>query len=181
LKGHFLVASPSLLDPNFFRAVVLVLEDGAEGSVGLVVNRPTEATVTRVSEQVFQEQIEWDKAISLGGPVPGPLIALHTTESFADQEIAAGLFRTSDPAKLEQVVRQQVEPSLLIANCAGWGPGQLAAEIEADSWLALPARPEHVFWSQETDLWTALVKEVSTAKLSQLLKLGEIPGDPAVN
>jgi putative transcriptional regulator len=181
LKGHLLAASPRLADSNFFRTVILMIEDNEEGSAGLVVNRPTEATISGVSEQIFQEHIEWEKPIYLGGPVPGPLVAFHTAESLSDQEIVGGVYSTADPAKLQMIAHQQTEPSLFVANYAGWGPGQLAAEIDDDSWLWLPARPELIFWSGEANLWNALLHEINAAKLTDLLRLREMPDDPSMN
>jgi putative transcriptional regulator len=181
LKGQLLVASPHLLDPNFFRTVILMLEDSDEGSAGLVVNRATDASIARVSEQVFHERIDWEKPIYLGGPVPGPLIALHTEESLADQDVIAGLYRTADPANLQTIARQQTEPTLFVANYAGWGPGQLAAEIEEDSWFVLPARPDLIFWSSDANLWDAVLHEINATKLTELFGLREIPDDPSQN
>jgi putative transcriptional regulator len=181
LKGYLLIATPQLLDPNFGRTVLLIFDHTDEGAAGVVLNRPTEMTVTEISEQVFQERLEWSKAIHLGGPVPGPLIAIHTVESLGDDEIFAGLHRTVDPAKIEEVVRRNAEPSLIVANYAGWGPGQLEREIRENSWLFLPATAEHVFWPGESDLWDTVVKKVSASQLTRILGIREIPSDPNLN
>lgn len=181
LKGHLLVATPQLLDPNFAQTVLLMFEHSDAGAAGFVLNRLTEATVANISEQVFQEENDWDKAIQLGGPVPGPLIALHTVATHSDQEILPGLYSTAEPAKLQMLIHQKVEPSLLLANYAGWGPGQLEAEIADDSWQSLPASLEHVFWTSEESLWEAVRKEISTAQLSDLFGLREVPDDPSMN
>ena len=75
LKGHLLVAARGLLDPNFARTVILMLGHGPEGAAGLVLNRPTDPrTIGEIAEQVFEEEIDWDKPIHLGGPVAGPLV-----------------------------------------------------------------------------------------------------------
>jgi len=181
MKGHLLVASPRLPDPNFFHTVILMLEDNDEGAAGLVVNRPSDSTIARLSDQIFEEHIESEKPIHVGGPVPGPLMAIHTLESLADQEILGGIYSTADAAKLKAIALQQAESSLFVANYAGWGPGQLAAELEEDSWLWLPARPELIFWSGEANLWSAVLHEINAAKLSQLLGLRKMPDDPSMN
>jgi putative transcriptional regulator len=181
LKGHLLAANPHLPDSNFSRTVILMIEDNDEGSAGLVVNRATDATIARLSMQIFQELIDWEKSIYLGGPVSGPLIAVHTVESFADREVFAGVYSTVDPAKLQTIARQQTEPTLFVANYAGWGPGQLAAEFDEDSWLAIPARAELVFCSGEANLWNAVLHEINATKLSELLGLETIPDDPSQN
>lgn len=181
LKGHLLIASTSLLDPNFARAVLLMLEHSEEGAVGVILNRPTEATVSTIAEQAFQEPVDWEKPIHLGGPVPGPLMAVHTLEDLADREVVGGVFQTIDATMIRELVKQRAEPSLLIANYAGWGPGQLENEIEEDSWVSLPASREHVFCENAQDLWASVLREAQSAKLSKILGIREVPPDPSMN
>ncbi len=111
LKGQLLVATPRLLDPNFRKTVLLMLEHSDSGAVGVVLNRATEATVEDLSEQVLQERFEWDKPIHIGGPVPGPLIVLHTVAEQADQEVIEGLFSTVDAAKIQDLFRAAPNPA----------------------------------------------------------------------
>lgn len=181
LKGHLLIASPSLLAPFFTRTVILMLEHTEEGALGVVLNRPTDATVTDISEQVLQESVEWGKPILLGGPVPGPLMVIHTDGERADQEVLPGVYSSIDAVKIQQLVRRQAEPSLIIANYAGWGPGQLESEFGVDSWLTLPATLEHVFWDGAPDLWEVVVQALNAQKLSDFLGIREVPSDPMLN
>jgi putative transcriptional regulator len=181
LKGHLLIAAPSLLAPFFTRSVILMLEHNEEGALGVVLNRPTEATVTDISEQVLQEHVEWGKPINIGGPVPGPLMVIHTDEDLADQEVLAGVFSSIDAAKIQQIVRRKADPSLILANYAGWGPGQLEGEFGVDSWLTLPATVEHIFWDDATDLWDVVVKEVKAKTLADFLGIRDVPPDPRLN
>jgi putative transcriptional regulator len=181
LKSHLLVAAPSLLTPFFTRTVILMLEHNEEGAVGVVLNRPTEATLTDVAEQVFQEPFDWAKPINLGGPVPGPLLVLHTLEGLADQEVLTGIYSTAAAEKVEQIVRQKAEPSLIVANYAGWGPGQLEGEMREDAWLTAPARAELVFWDGAADLWDVVVKAIGASELSKILGLRDLPPDPSLN
>lgn len=181
LKGHLLVATPELLTPFFTRTVILMFEHSEGGAAGVVLNRQTEANIQEISRELFQEQIDWDKLVNLGGPVPGPLVALHALGELADQEIIAGVYLSMDAAKLLDVVRRRVEPSLIVANYAGWGPGQLEGEIAQDSWFSLPATAEYVFWSGEEDLWESVVERIGSLDLPRVLGLGDWPVDPSVN
>lgn len=181
LKGHLLVASPNLMSPFFTRTVLLMLDHTSQGASGVILNRPTEATITAVSDQVLQESFVWEKPINLGGPVAGPLMVVHTCEDLADDPILPGVYHSIDAARVEQLIRQQIEPSLIIANYAGWGPGQLEGEIEEDSWLSMPARPEHVFWTEDKDLWKTVVQEIQSSSLGRYLGLRDLPDDPSVN
>src|SRR4051794_33409137 len=112
LKGHLLIASPSLLAPFYTRTVILMLEHSEEGALGVVLNRPTSATITDISEQVFGDRLEGEKPIYLGGPVPGPLMVIHGDEGLADQEVLAGVYSSIDAAKVQEVLRRKADPSL---------------------------------------------------------------------
>lgn len=181
LKGHLLVATRGLLDPNFARTVILMLGHGPEGAAGLVLNRPTDKTIGEVAAQVFEEEIDWDKLIYIGGPVPGPLVVLHTAESLSDEEVMPGVYSTADSDKLRLLVTQQVEPSLIIASYAGWGPGQLEVEFAEETWKSLPARAEHIFWTGDDDLWDTITAEIGRADIVSLLKIRAMPDDPSLN
>lgn len=181
LKGHLLVATPELLAPIFARSVILMLDHSGTGAAGVILNRPTDATVAAIAEQVFEEPSDWEKPISLGGPVPGPLLVLHAVEDLADQEVLSGVFSTVDAAKVRDLVRRQAEPSLTVANYSGWSPGQLEGEIAEGSWVTLPARPGLVFGDAPEDLWEAVMKEYHGLRLASLLGLRGLPDDPRAN
>ena len=181
LKGHLLIATPDLSSPIFSRSVILLLEHGEEGATGVILNKPTNATMTDLSGRIFDEGFEWDKPLHLGGPVVGPLMVLHTVEEMADREVIPGVFQTLEATKVQHVIGHKTQPSLVVANYAGWSPGQLESEIESDSWLIMPARAEHIFWALGDDLWKATANEITITNLSVLLGLRHIPADPSVN
>ena len=181
LKGHLLVASPSLVAPIFARTVLLMLDHTEEGAAGLILNRPTETMVTEIAERIFEAPFTWEKPVSLGGPVPGPLMVLHTLEGLGDQESLTCVYNTVETDRVQELIHHRPEPSLVLANYAGWGPGQLESEFGDDSWLYLPATYEHVFWQGEGDLWDVVVKSINASQLSRMLRLKEIPDDPSMN
>jgi putative transcriptional regulator len=181
LKGQLLIATPKLLAPIFARAVILMLEHGQDGAMGVILNHPMDTTVTDLSGTLFDDDFAWDKPLSLGGPVAGPLMVLHTVEAMADQEVLPGLYTTLEATKVQDLITRKPEPSLIVANYSGWGPGQLEGEFGWDSWLTLPATADHVFWSEATDLWETVVKQVNTRKLSEFLGIHEFPTDPSLN
>jgi len=181
LKGHLLVATPQLVAPIFTRSVILMLEHSGEGAAGVVLNRPTEATVAAIAEQVFDEPSDWQKAILLGGPVPGPVLVLHGVEELADQTILPGVFTTAEASKVRELVRRKAEPALTVANYAGWSGGQLEGEMESGSWVTLPARPALVFWEGTDDLWELVMKEYNGRRLTDMLGIRGLPDDPRAN
>jgi putative transcriptional regulator len=181
LKGHLLIATPQLLAPIFSKSVILMLDHNEEGAMGVILNQPINTTVTDLAGKIFDEGFVWDKPLHLGGPVPGPLMVLHTLEELSDQEILPGICHTIEASRVQELIVQRPEPSLIIANYSGWGPGQLEGEFDWDSWLTLPAKSEHVFWPGEKELWKVVVNEVNARKLSEFLKLREMPADPSLN
>lgn len=87
LTGKLLIAIPELGDPNFYRSVVLVLMHGAEGATGVILNRPSSVTVASVWNQVSDVDCECEDLVQMGGPVEGPLMALHTSLAVAERQI----------------------------------------------------------------------------------------------
>jgi putative transcriptional regulator len=181
LKGHLLIATPQLTTPVFAQSVILMIEHGEEGAMGVILNQPSNTTITDLAGKIFEEDFEWSKPLHLGGPVPGSLIVVHTIPGLDALEIIPGVFVTLDAATVQQIIRRRPEPSLIIANYSGWGPGQLEGEFDWDSWITLPATAEHVFWTGEKDLWKAVVSEVNSRKLSDFLGLRSLPTDPSLN
>ncbi|MFO0946195.1 MAG: YqgE/AlgH family protein [Planctomycetota bacterium] len=181
LKGHLLVAAESLLDPNFSRTVILLLEHNEQGAVGLVLNRPTPKTIDDVWQEVFQESCACTAAIHLGGPVTGPLTAIHGHEELADAPILPGLYTTTDPEKLKELVEQENQPCKFFAGYAGWGPGQLEAELAEESWRVMPAKPEHLFVPGKDELWDTVLAEIVYSRILPTLHIKNPPNDPTVN
>src|SRR5688572_22739803 len=92
LQGQVLVASPDLLDPNFLRAVVLIVQHNEQGALGLILNRRTHAKLKQVWEQVSPQPCESEEYVHAGGPVEGPLMALHTNAELGESEVVPGLY-----------------------------------------------------------------------------------------
>ena len=181
LKGQLLVASDDLVDPNFARSVLLMLDHGEEGATGLVLNRQTGVTLVEVAGQVFEVAIDWPKPIHLGGPVPGPLLALHGVADLSDREILAGVHCSGSAENLLELARLREEPSLFLANYSGWGPGQLEAEIAEGSWLIWPASSSLILLSSPVGLWELVQRQIQAGQLARMLNLREIPVDPGLN
>jgi putative transcriptional regulator len=177
LRGHLLVAGPSLVDPNFRRTVVLVGEHGEEGALGVVLNRPSEATVGEAVPELTP--LVSDLAIvHVGGPVqPSAIVVLA---DFEEPERAGSLVLESVgflPAEVEPEELGQLRRTRVFAGYAGWGPGQLDDELEEGSWIVEPALPEDVFTHAPEDLWG----EVLRRKGGPFSLLALMPPDPSAN
>lgn len=181
LDGNLLIASPQMPDSFFSKSVILVLSHTEHGAAGLIINRPTEATVTDLAKQIFQDPFDWQKPIWLGGPVSGPLVLLHREASYADHQVISGVYSTVEDSKVRQVLRLRLDPSLVIINYAGWGPGQLEREILESSWETVPASFSLIFPPENMDIWKHSLQQARAQKLLSLVNIREIPEDPSWN
>jgi len=177
LTGQFLIASPRLMDPNFFHTVVLMVQHDENGSLGLILNRPLTATVKDVCREALEQECEVEGVLYQGGPCDGPLMAVHTYEPAAQNPVIEGLHFTSEKERLEMLLTEPAVTAKFFVNYSGWTAGQIEAEIEEGSWLTLPATEEQIFSSTD-DLWTRLTK---AATLGKWISLDRIPDDPSVN
>ena len=171
MRGKLLIAAPALSD-FFARSVVLVIEHTEEGAMGVVLNQPTEAGVCDVVERLAGLADPGD-VIHVGGPVsPDSVIALG---EFADPAEAARIV----VGDLGLIDPEAPEPELralrVYAGYAGWGPGQLDTELEAEAWIIEPAQPEDPFG--DGDLWA----EALLRKGGQYTLLSTMPADPSLN
>lgn len=180
LAGQLLVASPQLQDPNFARALVLLIDHNEEGALGLVVNRPVSKTIQELWREVGSAPCHSQQPIYLGGPVPGPLMALHNRPSLAELEPSPGVFFAAKKQHLDALVLDEEPAYKIFLGHAGWGGGQLEAEIEQGAWRTLPAEAEQVF-STAQDLWETLFREIGHTLLRSMIGIKDLPPDPTVN
>ena len=177
LRGKLLVASPALVDPNFARTVVLITEHNDEGAMGIVLNRPAETRIMEVLPELAD--VAPDETIFVGGPVQPDAIVLLA--EFSDPDAAAwivvadvGLAAADrELSELADVVRR----GRLYAGYSGWGPSQLEAEIELDSWIVEPPLPAELFPDDPDSLWS----DVLDRKGGQYALIARMPEDPSLN
>ncbi|MDQ6820399.1 MAG: YqgE/AlgH family protein [Actinomycetota bacterium] len=177
VKGQLLIAGPTLLDPNFWRAVVLVVEHSDEGALGLVLNRPSETTVGEAVPQL-EELLELDDPVFIGGPVQTS--AMMVLAQFEDPSEAA-LLAFEDVGVMgateSEAPSAAVRTGRAFVGHAGWGPAQLNAEIERGDWILEPARFEDAFASEPLALWS----RVLTRKGGSYALIARMPSDPSMN
>jgi putative transcriptional regulator len=180
LRGKLLVATPPLVDPNFDRTVVLLLEHGDEGALGVVLNRPGDDPVG----DVLRDWAPWVCAPDVlfsGGPVEqGAIIGLGRAPSAQAGEHWAPVLGTigtvdlaADPDRLDP----PVEALRIFRGYAGWGAGQLEGELEAGAWIVADFQLDDAFGEQPGDLW----RDVLRRQGGRTAWLADYPDDPDVN
>jgi len=180
LQGHLLVASPGLHDPNFARSLVLLIEHNDEGAFGVIVNHPVNKTIQELWREVGSAPCNSRQPIYLGGPVPGPLLALHNRSALAEMEAVPGVFFAVKKQHLDQLVLDEEPSYKILIGHAGWGAGQLESEIQQGAWHSTPATAELVF-STADDLWETVFREIGSSMLQSVLNVKNLPPDPSVN
>jgi len=180
LAGHFLVASRYLRDPNFVKSVVLMIRHDDEGAVGVVINRPADKSVREVWEKIGYDPCDREDSIFVGGPVPGPLVAVHTLEPFSEREVLPGVHVAMHRDAIDVIVRKKNVPLRLYSGHAGWGSGQLEGELEAGGWLTTEATREEIFGDHES-VWKSVTQRIGLEIMAPALDVKLVPPDPSLN
>ena len=178
LAGQLLLASPSLEDPNFVRTVVLIGVHSDEGAMGVVLNRPSTSTVAEAVPQL-EELVGERRARVRRRPGPAELdrVPGRVPRPRAGRAAGARADRASRAGPSLEELAAATARRRVFAGYAGWGEGQLDAEIERGDWIAQEALPEDVFTTCPTALWS----DVLTRKGGSYALIARMPLDPSLN
>jgi putative transcriptional regulator len=177
LRGHLLVASPGMFDPNFHRAVVLVTEHTEDGAAGLVLNRPSPVAVSAAVPQLEPVVDDGDQ-VWVGGPVQ-PEAVLVLGEFLDPDEAAVPLFGAlgfPSLAEPEEIV-PATKRRRVFAGYAGWGAGQLESEVADEDWILEEALSDDAFTDEPDELWSDVLRR----KGGVYELVARMPEDPRVN
>ncbi|MEU6018484.1 YqgE/AlgH family protein [Streptomyces sp. NPDC047515] len=193
LTGRLLVATPALADPNFDRAVVLLLDHDEEGSLGVVLNRPTPvgvgdiltswAGLTGEPDVVFQGgPVSLDSALGVAvipgdeGPPPRSRPRSNREDPLGFRRVygAIGLVDLEAPPELLAAALGSLR---IFAGYAGWGPGQLETELTEGAWYVVESEPGDVSSPRPEHLWRAVLRR----QRSELAMIATYPDDPSLN
>ncbi|MGW0535726.1 YqgE/AlgH family protein [Streptomyces sp. NPDC003032] len=193
LTGRLLVATPALADPNFDRAVVLLLDHDEEGSLGVVLNRPTPVDVADILEGwgaltgapgvVFQGgPVSLDSALGVA-VIPGEEGASLGTRPRPGRADPVGFRRVHGAIGLVDLEAppELLSPALgslrIFAGYSGWGPGQLETELADGAWYVVESEPGDVSSPDPERLWRAVLRR----QRSELAMVATYPDDPSLN
>jgi putative transcriptional regulator len=178
--GHLLVATPRLMDPNFTRSVILMLDHDEDGALGVVINRPTELPLSAVLPG-WGEAVVSPPLLFTGGPVA------------EESALAIGLAAGSGPEQSFKrltgdfgLVDLDAEPYDVLGGLvgvrvfsgyAGWEPGQLESEIAEGSWYIVEALATDVLDPRPDELWRTVLRR----QPNEMAYLATLPEDPSLN
>ncbi|MBV8032108.1 MAG: YqgE/AlgH family protein [Betaproteobacteria bacterium] len=159
-NGLLLVAKPGLPDPRFRNTVVLVTQTRDFQTVGVILNRPLQATLRELRPDMPAEA--YSGRLFYGGPVmERVLLALFRSESTppaAAFHVLRNVYLSMHPAVVEPLVARPTAGLRLFAGFSGWAPRQLESELKGESWYLLPATEDVVFREDTSRLWEELVE-----------------------
>lgn len=180
-KGSFLIASPEL-DPSIYsRSVILLCEHNANGSFGLIVNKPLHV---QIPEDIVNpnELSNPNIAVRAGGPIqPNQMMLLHSCKDLGEQttlNVCDSVYLGGDLEFLQESIGKELGPSILICfGYAGWGAGMLEREYLSGAWILGQANQDYVFQTPPDKLWQKVLRDMG----GKYATLSMIPEDLDLN
>jgi putative transcriptional regulator len=179
--GSLLISSATLVDPNFARCVLLIIESNDEGSLGVILNHPSETPVGDVLDQ-WRDVVNPPAVLFRGGPVElDAALAIGSVVSTEDPPL--GWRQVSGPLGMVDLDGSpddflgRLGALRIYAGYAGWGAGQLDGEIAEGSWHVVPAQPSDLFSGQPDRLWHDILRR----QPPPLSMLATLPEDASLN
>ncbi|HEY3251293.1 MAG TPA: YqgE/AlgH family protein [Ignavibacteria bacterium] len=179
-KGKILVSEPFLLDPNFKRTIILLTEHGEEGSLGFVLNKPTEYYI----HDLVEDFPKFEAKVFYGGPVQLNMLQFiyRADHSYIEcsLEIIPGLYWGGSFEILKTMIESNsVNPDdfRFFLGYSGWGEEQLVDELKINSWILAGSTIENIFSDEPDKLWRETLKSMG----KKFALLASFPDNPSVN
>ena len=160
-----LLSMPQLDDPNFRRTVILLCQHSVEGAWGLVLNRPTGTPAVQAVRLEPPVSTENNLELWVGGPVEPERGCILMGEDPDDEEaveVCDGIYISGSAALLRRLLEHADPPprTRLLMGYAGWGPGQLDAELRESAWLISEVDPQLIFTVKAGEMWEAAIRRL---------------------
>lgn len=174
--GKILISEPFMLDPQFRRSVVLLVEHAEQGTVGFVLNQETEVTIP----DIIPGFPMFDARICIGGPVQtDTLHFIHKIPHLVEGgvEVEEGVYWGGDFEQLREHIAQgkvMLEDVMFFLGYSGWSPDQLIEEIESNAWIVSLTKSNDIFGADHDDLWKNAVKKLGN-KYAHIANFPENP------
>lgn len=195
LTGHLLVASSTVTDPIYAHGVCLVVHQDDSGVIGVMLNRPMQPNPSAFMKLMGETPVSNDRlapmpiptpipealgTVHFGGPLTGPVVAIHQMSKYAEAETGDGIYVAAEKQHLEELVRKQASPYRLIVGHLGWDLEKLEGELNAGIWHLLPATVDIVFRDAE-QMWPGLIRRATSRSLANWLGVPDVIGAGELN
>jgi putative transcriptional regulator len=178
--GSLLVDSRRLTNTPFDRAVILIMQDDENGTLGMTLNRLAGERLVSAMEASIGITNAPRSSLVHGGPLASPILALHRSRDHAEFEIPGGLYLSSQKNNLRQLARQVAEPYRIVCGLAGWQAKQLRQELYHGFWYNVQVDADLIF-SETQDLWPTCIRYYGGRIVSDITGIENLPSDPSVN
>lgn len=174
--GKILISEPFMLDPQFRRSVVLLVEHAEQGSVGFVLNQETEVTIT----DIIPGFPMFDARICIGGPVEtDTLHFIHKIPNLVEGgvEVAEGVYWGGDFDQLREHIAigiVKLEDVIFFLGYSGWSPNQLNEELTQNAWIVAPTQSSDIFNEDHENFWKNAVLKLGN-KYAHIANFPENP------
>ena len=179
LPGTILVASPAIQNTPFARTVVLVLQNSENGIFGVVLNKPGNQQLRSAWLQMTGAS-DGEQSLVHGGPIGGPVLAIHQDHELAELEIPGGVFVSSKSEAVQELVRQPGLDYRIVFGVAGWNHDQLSRELDSGFWFEIGGSPEVIFDDPDW-MWEKSLRTYGKNTLCDVVGLEGLPEDPELN
>lgn len=180
LAGDLIIATPQLNESPFSQAVVLIVQQNDTGTFGVVLNRPASEQVKRLWRTMTgYSHSEAENHISLGGPLSGPVFALHQDIECSEQKVECGLYFATSPQNLKKLAKDATLPYKIFFGAVAWQTEQLEKEIDAGAWVACSGSKELIFADSEFQ-WELSLRNYGR-NLLKSIGINQFPKNPELN
>ena len=180
VPGTLLVASTGLKETPFHKTVVLVLQNNEKGTFGAVLNRPATESIRDAWQHLTGADCEEDIIVQ-GGPINGPVYALHQVPQIADHQITDNLFISAEKEAFETLLIGEEIPSFrIVFGVAAWQPGQLQQEVESGLWFSMEVSANEVFEDPQWH-WERSLKRYGQRQLCSVVGPLQFPSNALMN
>lgn len=180
LIGNFLVAAPYWIQSPFSRTVVLVLQQNDQGVFGVIVNRPADADLKKTWMMVSGSEAAQAERLHVGGPIGGPIFALHSLENFAEIRVDVNLYISANSEAIHKIMASGDPRYRIFCGMMSWHPQVLAAELAHGLWFPLEQHDDLVFPQRQIE-WEQAVVEYGRLCLTEMLGGKPLAGQPELN
>ena len=179
LSGKMLVAAPSLTGNVFEKTVVLILQHNINGTFGVVLNRPANEEMRNQWESMTGQN-PINRCVVHGGPIGGPVFAIHQHQAIAEVAMPGGLYVSADSGLIQKLTEQNDDRYRIVLGVASWSVGQLQSEIESGIWFPLTACADDVF-DDANWMWEKSLRRYGEQVTCDVLGIDQLPANPNWN
>lgn len=178
--GDLVIATPQLHESAFSQAVVLIVQQNDAGTFGVVLNRPANEQVKRLWRTMTGNvNFAAERSISLGGPLSGPVFALHQDIDCSEQKVECGLYFATTPHNLKKLAAESTRPYKIFFGAVAWPTEQLEQEIDSGIWVSCGGSKELIFADPEFQ-WELSLRNYGR-HIWKMIGITNFPRDPQLN